>query len=49
MFLEHVTAIDVEVLGVMTSCSVGVGYQRLGGPRCLRLQGEMNGTGKSYI
>jgi hypothetical protein len=32
--------IQVEVLWVVTSCSVEVGYQRFGGPCCHHLQGE---------
>jgi len=30
---------QAEVFWVVTPCSVVVGYQRFGGPRCLHLQG----------
>jgi len=33
--------IQVEVFGTVTPCSDVVGYQRLGGPSCLHLQGEV--------
>jgi hypothetical protein len=32
---------DVEVYGVVTPCSVAVGFQRFGGQCCLHLQGEL--------
>jgi hypothetical protein len=38
--------IKVEVLLVVMPCSVAIGYQCFGGPCCLHLQGEVNGTGK---
>jgi hypothetical protein len=33
----------------VTPCSVVVGYQRFGGPRCFHLQVEVNGMGKNGI
>jgi hypothetical protein len=33
-----VVRIQVEVFGVVTLCSVAVGYQRFGGPCCLHFQ-----------
>jgi len=33
-----------EVFGVVTPCSVVVGYRRFGGSYCLQLQDEMNGS-----
>jgi hypothetical protein len=41
--------IHVMVLLVITLYSDVEGYQRFGGPCCLHLQGEMNGTGKVCI
>jgi hypothetical protein len=38
-----VVKIQVEVLCVVTPCSVEVGYQSFGGPCCLYLHGEVNG------
>jgi hypothetical protein len=35
---------QVEVLSVVTPCSVVVGYQRFGGSCCLHLQGEVAGV-----
>jgi hypothetical protein len=34
--------IQIEILWVVTPCSVVVGYQRFRGPCCLHLQGELN-------
>jgi len=39
-FKETVLRIEIDVLWVVTPCSVVVGYQRFGGPWCLRLQGD---------
>jgi hypothetical protein len=36
--------IQVEVFWVLTPCSVAVGYEGIGGPCCLHLQGEASGT-----
>jgi len=36
---------QVEVLWVVMPCSVVVGYQRFGGPRCLHLQGKLRQRG----
>jgi hypothetical protein len=41
--------IKVEVLWVVTLCSIVVGYKWFGGPCCFHLQGEVNGTGKKGI
>jgi len=32
---------EVEVLCIVTSCSVTVGYKSFGGPCCLHLQGQV--------
>jgi hypothetical protein len=36
-----VVKIQVDVVCVVTPCSVAVGYQRFGEPCCFHLQGEM--------
>jgi hypothetical protein len=40
--LSYCCNIQVEVVWVVASCSITVGYQRFGGPCCLHLQGEVH-------
>jgi len=45
---EIICDVQVAVFWVVTLCSIIMaGYRRFGGPRCLHLQDELNGTWKS--
>jgi hypothetical protein len=41
-FVFTALKMQIEVFWIVTPCSVVVGYQRLGGPYCHNLEGELD-------